>query len=749
MTAHPLELNAPAAPARPVAQGWRAGRLLSALALPAVLALVVAATVLGYNTPYAMTVSASTEVRRLLFDFHGLEQADDYAFRWTNGSSRICLDQVGRIPRSALSLRVLGKGANALGNTSMLIQVNERPIVMAPVLGVTRVYHVMLDDALNQQDDDCLLLISRAVTTRSDPRTLGVPFATMSIYPLRAEAPIWPAGALLGLNLLVASLAYWLLRQLGLAPWWSAAFVAAAAGLLLAAILSGAISPGLGLIRHMLPLVVGVGAGALFTVLGARLRWHAWRAPLLAFDLAGMALWSVLLVGLTRMAQELLSYGGVWPLKAGYFPSLTPLAVAPALAFAGWGWLVLRALDSPRALRPAAAAGLVMLGALALTVLLKGAVRGWETLFATFTSNPYEYISDVPLVGDDPAGFLRTFVANKAQLALHSSTHPPGSILLLWAVERLAGPGPVPASLVAIGLSAAAALAGLWLGRRLGGPRAGLLAGAVAAVMPGQLVYSTTSMDGVFNMLLAFGAAAFLLALEPGARPWAAALAGLLIAAGLFFTYAATQLAFFGLAIVIVATLRGWASAPGAGAARLWAAARPALVQGAIAAGTIAALYLGLYLATGYNVVEGALRATAINAEVMRGVRARPFVPPSLAYYTLFLGANLLAFAWYLGPWGLTATMAAGRASLAERPRTGWAALAAGLAALVAGMALSGLFNREVERIWGFTYPLFAALVARYALQGAEREQRWRAGLYLSLAFAHGLAIRVLLSTFW
>lgn len=751
MTVYPLDLGAATAPARPAVRPWRYGHLRDLAALPAMLLLVLLATVLGYNTPYVLTVEASTETRQLLFGFHGLERSGDYAFRWTNGESQICLDQIGRIPRSALSLRVLGGGASTLGNTSLSIQVNERPIATVPILSATRVYHLMLDDALSEQDDDCLLLLSRAVSTPSDPRVLGVPFATMQIRPLADGAPVWPAGVQLGLNLLVATIAYGVLRQVGASPVWSALLVGAAAAALLAAIVTGLLTPGLGLTRHMLPLVVGAGTGSLFTALIAWMRWRYWRAPLLAFDLAGMALWSLLLVGMTNMLQRLLAYSGVWPLKAGFFPAPTSImAVVPALAFAAWAWLVLRALDERRPEpRPWAAVGLVLLGALALPPLLKGFVRGWASLFATFTNNPYEYISDVPRVGDDPVAFLGQFVAIKNELALHSSTHPPGSILMLWGVERLLGPGPVPASLVAIGLSALAALAGLWVGWRLGGPRLGLLAGAIAAVMPGQLIYAVTSMDGVFNMLLALGAAAFLLALERPHRAWVAGLAGLLIALGLFFTYAATQLFFFGVAVAAVAVARAWADEPGAGPRRRLALAWPVVRQGAIAAGTIVVLYLALYLATGFNVVEGAIKATAINAEVMRGVRSRPFVPPSLSYYTLFLGANLLSFAWYVGPWGLTAAYGAGRDSLGARPLSGWAALAAGLVTLVAGMAFSGLFNREVERIWGFAYPLIAALVARHALQGDARERRWRAGLYLSLAFAHGLAIRMLLNTFW
>lgn len=731
-----------------------AGRQLSLLALPLLLLATFAATLLGYNRPYAVIVAPTDDVRRVFFGFHGLEQVGDDHYRWTDGGSRICLDQLGRLPSAALSLRVLGEGAYALGNHTLELRVNERVIVSAPVPGATRRYHVLLADALAERDDDCVVLASPAVITPTDPRTLGVPFAGLSLRPLAAAQPIWPATLQLTMNLALAGLGYGLLRRVGLGAWPSALGVAGLVGLLLAAVYSNVLGPGLGLSRHLLPVVVGAGALALGTLTAARLTQPLEWAPRWVVDLLAMAGWSALLFGLNRLAHFLLGYSSVWPLKAGFYPSATPLlGLLPLAAFGLWAWLLLRRIASAR---PGAAAGadpagvaLVFAGALALPVILKASLRGLDSLFGTFSDTTFEYIADVPRVGDDPIGFLRNFVAIKEQLALHSSTHPPGSILLLWAVERTLGAGTVPASWVAITLSALAPLAALWLGWRIGGPRLGLLAGGIAAVMPGQLVYSVTSMDGVFNMLLAMGAVAFLLALEPGRRAAAAALAGLLIALGLFFTYAATQLFFFGLAVALVAVLRGWAQGAGRGPARLWAAARPVLSQGLIAAGVIVAIYLAIFLATGYNVVVGALESTTINVAVMRGVEQLPFLPPSLSYYVLFLSANLLAFGWYLGPWGLTSTTLAGGAALRERPLTTTSALSAGLLALIAGMALSGLFNREVERIWGFTYPLLAVLVACHALQGDRYEQRWRAGLFLCLAFAHGFLIRLLLHTGW
>ena len=52
--------------------------------------------------------------------------------------------------------------------------------------------------------------------------------------------------------------------------------------------------------------------------------------------------------------------------------------------------------------------------------------------------SPDNYLADVPHVGDDPLAFLRDFTADATE---HSSAaargHPPGPVLLLWALQRL------------------------------------------------------------------------------------------------------------------------------------------------------------------------------------------------------------------------------------------------------------------------------------------------------------------------
>jgi hypothetical protein len=76
--------------------------------------------------------------------------------------------------------------------------------------------------------------------------------------------------------------------------------------------------------------------------------------------------------------------------------------------------------------------------------------------------------------------------------------------------------------------------------------------------------------------------------------------------------------------------------------------------------------------------------------------------------------------------------------------------LALALLALVLGMWLSGLFVREVERIWGFAYPLAAVLMAAHIWQGETRRVRlWRAGLWVALFFAQAATMHMLLNTYW
>jgi hypothetical protein len=51
--------------------------------------------------------------------------------------------------------------------------------------------------------------------------------------------------------------------------------------------------------------------------------------------------------------------------------------------------------------------------------------------------SPDNYLTDVPAVGNEPLAFIRTFTDRAAQHSVPARGHPPGPVLLLWALHRL------------------------------------------------------------------------------------------------------------------------------------------------------------------------------------------------------------------------------------------------------------------------------------------------------------------------
>jgi hypothetical protein len=720
----------------------REAALMLALAV-----VVIAAKVIGFNHATPVTIRAADDLRFVFSGFWDVESNSETSFRWTAGDGRVCIEQWGASTRAGARVALLGQGAVPLGVTQATFLGNGESIAVASLHNATRHYHLLLDSHHLGGSDLCLGIASPVAAIDSsggDLRgVLGVPFRDLSVQQIGGS---WTAPAPLQviLNIALALLILLALRALGVPAWIAALVIGLGALAIAASLWSGRVLSGIGVARTLVPLVA-LGAFALIGSAGLTAervsrRRPAWLTHRLGRDLTAMAFWSAVLVAAVWIMQASQNRHGVWPLKAGVWPNWTPLVIAPGLMFAGWLALVLRRLHRDDS-RLIAALLLVLAGAFALPVALKTAVRGVESIDYTFRDNPTDYILDVPRVGN-PIPFLGEYVEISPTLAWHNANHPPGSVLLLWAIERLLGPGAVTASWAVIALGTLNAVAAFWLGWRLGGPRLALLAGALLAAMPGFQVYLVTSMDTIFNATIALGAVAFFLALEPGATWRVAAGAGALIAIGLFFTFAATQLAFFGLAVVVLALLRG----------RSW----PFTIrQAALAALTLVAIYGVIYLATGFNIVESAFRATANNARLLdRDGAAREIeylAPPSLQSYTFFLGVNIIPFLWYLAPWGLAAiTPIMLRSRHTWRRPTSFNALAIALAAWIGGMWLSGLFIREVERIWGFTYPLFAVLIAAHVWQGETRRERlWRAGLWITLFFAQTAVMHMLLNLYW
>jgi len=690
------------------------------------LALILLTTLGGYQSRWPLVVTANDELPQAFEGFHQVEQSDQGAFRWTNGSGEIRLEQVGAATLRIFSLTLLGQGAVPLGiNEVTLFDKRELAFIALPLYPQKRFYHVLLSQK-RSNDDFWLTLASQTVKLPNDPRLLGVPWQGFRLQNPTVSL-VRPAIGQFLLNLALAFLLFWAFRLACLSALHALLLISFPTITLSFGLFTGIIPPGIGLIRSLVPII---GTLTLILVLLLGKRFSNWaKYSLLIRDFLAIAFWSFILWAAIALMQEVHGHHGVWPLKAGIWPGFTPLVIIPLLFFSVWLALILIYLQKEKAFR-AVELGIILFGAIALPILLKTSVRGWDSLFLTFRNNPSDYIHDVPLV-KNPISFLGQYVALSPTLAWHNSNHPPGSVLLLWLVERLFGAGFGPATWVAIVLSSLGVLAAYWFGSYFGGRKIGLLAGAMLVVMPGYQVYSVTSMDGIFNAVNAWAAMAFLLALEPNAQSKKAMLAGFLLSIGLFFTYATTQIFFFGLTVVILALLRQKTYFQ-------------TFKQAGIVAFTLSTSYLLLYCFTGFNILQAALQATANNARVFA-------TEPSLAFYVYFLGVNLPPFACYLAPWGLTAIIPQVQKAFQNyRQHDSLDILAISIVVLVAGMWLSGLFIRETERIWGFTYPLFAVLLAHYVWQGqSQNEKIWRAGLYLTLFFAQSVVFRTFLNTYW
>ncbi|GIV90057.1 MAG: hypothetical protein KatS3mg055_2575 [Chloroflexus sp.] len=701
--------------------------------------------VVGFNWLLAnagrpQTVAPASASRWLLAGLNRVEVSEWGDFRWTDGNSQVCVTDVGTAQRSLVTVRLSGAYARGLGVETVMLQAGVAEPIQVP-LGADLRRYTLLTGADHQSGADvCVTIQSVAVRDPNNPRWLGVPFHGLSVLPLTAAGRVIPApsGLLVGLALAVGWLA---LLHLSGVPLLLATGLVVAIGSLITYTLVGGLTPfGAGTLRWALPMVVGVWSGVIGLAVAHR---FPLRRPWLA-ELTVILFWSGALLSAFWLLQQISGHSGVWPLKSRIDPSPTWWVIVPIgcaiLWFAlGWRWLA-------RPLQPVPVVIYTFIGALVLPVMFDIAVHGPDAPIALFRDSPYEYLRDTPYVAGDPIGFMTNFETIAPMLSVHGSTHPPGAILFLWLIEQVFGPGPVATSWLTIGLTALMPLVAVWLGWRLGGGQLALAAGIVAVVMPGQMVYGVTSLDGVFSLLIAVGAAAFFLALEPPYRLWLAVVAGLSIAAALFMTYATTQLFFFGVAAAAFALARhrqiyGW---------------RMTLLmivrQGAVAAGVVVVIYLMIFLMTGFNVISAARTATQINGEMMERFREygpppTPFLPPSYDYYLRFAAANLVSYLVFLTPWILAALSALYLRARAEHWQPMWAALLGSLGAFVLGMWLSGLFNREVERIWMFTYPLAAVVTAYYLMNGTI--DRRRLIVYVGLTLTFFVIIKLTLYTIW
>jgi hypothetical protein len=168
------------------------------------------------------------------------------------------------------------------------------------------------------------------------------------------------------------------------------------------------------------------------------------------------------------------------------------------------------------------------------------------------------------------------------------------------------------------------------------------------------------------------------------------------------------------------------------------------LRQAALIALALLAFYALLYAWSGFNIVQSILAGTRNNFDEVQ----QDLPPTGLATYMFYILVNLVPYMWYLTFWGLPIMLRQGLRGVQRWGQaTPFELLAGGWLILVMGLAFSGLFTREVERIWAFSYGIVAVVVAGFLL--TNRSSLWWAGLGLTQFFLVSMFFRTWLNTYW
>jgi hypothetical protein len=256
--------------------------------------------------------------------------------------------------------------------------------------------------------------------------------------------------------------------------------------------------------------------------------------------------WGWLAVRTADVSLDAAPFTGRWEWHGGW--RLLP-AAGVGLAVVTWGprvgaWLAWRWV-------PVAAGA----AATSWTVAL-AAGDGWSRLTAPLTTR-HEYEPFAAQI-DGLGGFVSTYVDRLGDYPIHVQGHPPGPVVLAWALDRigLSGPGWLAAlAMVAWGVAVGSALVAA---RLVAGEAAARRAAPALAVLPAA-IWAGTSLDAFFAALIAIG---ITLAITAAAGPTAvrsavtAVVAGFVLGAALLCTYGAVPLVLVGAGLIVA--LAGW-----------------------------------------------------------------------------------------------------------------------------------------------------------------------------------------------
>ncbi|MFN0026813.1 MAG: hypothetical protein ACKV2O_06445 [Acidimicrobiales bacterium] len=316
------------------------------------------------------------------------------------------------------------------------------------------------------------------------------------------------------------------------------------------------------------------------------------------------------------------------------------------------------------------------------------AINGWNSL-NNGVSYQADYLRAVPAV-QSPVSFLRAFVERADTYPVHVQAHPPGQVLLLWALDRVGLGGAWPATAQTLLFAALASGGVLTVLRWEAGEMAMRRAATFMSLTPAVLAVAT-STDPTFSALAVLAVVG---AFAAERQTTSAALllgvgTGMVAAVACFFTYAAPL--FLLPALVPLH--------------RLWRARRPGPALAAAFGGTT---IFALVAASGFWWWDGFQHTRVAYRSGIASERP----------YTYFMVANMAVLLVALGPAVL--------AAVAHRPLPRVAPLVLCAVAGVLFANFTGLSKGEVERIWLPFIP-WIALAASALPNRMASDRRWLA----------------------
>ncbi len=401
-----------------------------------------------------------------------------------------------------------------------------------------------------------------------------------------------------------------------------------------------------------------------------------------------------------------------------------PWVVGPVVVYYFWAGFIRRMVK-----RPEMPAAMVVVGAFIGVLGMNAAVAmmdgGVAAIWKPFDS-PSEYFSDVGAVRDVKS-FLHSYVAHFPDYSLHTRTHPPGAVLLLYGVARLIGPGVKTAAWSAVILTASAVVPFALLARRVAGRRVAAMAIGLYGVAPSLVLFGATSMDGVFLVALLWAVYFVQRAMTEGGLGDAVR-AGMAVAVAAMFSYVVVCIAAM---MFVYGLLEVW---------RDRGRARKFLKAVGVCVAVVGAIFVAIYFYSGFDYLACLKRSRFYDHYAMGTFRM------TLARYLDISASNLAAFLIGVGLpavvlWAWETRKSAAMDGAADRMNVA-------VVAAVVFFSFAHLFTHETERVWMFFVPLALLAAAGWIGRREGIEDRllgWAMGLML----VQTMLMQWLLFTIW